>query len=154
MAGCTLYGASIHHPRFAELSPTTKWTFVELAVDYMDANNLDLPDGFIHSDLLFHCSMGKEAALKALDELQKAGIVEPYVDPDGWLIVNFTKRAERFRPTAKETKLPNWGQRSLAEIEKRRHKHAEFSAKSRGRYKEKIVDQDSPIDSQSLEPPF
>ena len=143
MPGCTFYGASIHHPRFAQLSPATKWTFVELAVDYMDANNLELPNGFIHPDLLLHCSMGKEEASRALDELEEIGIVQRSDDPQGWTITNFNKRAERFRPTAQETAFPNWGQQPLSVIEGRRQKHAEFSARNRerGRGQETIADE-------------
>jgi len=142
MAGLTLYGASIHHPRFAELSAETKWTFAELATDFMDANNLELPDGFIHPDLLLHCSMGKVEATRALNELEIIGIVQKSDDPEGWTITNFNRRAERFRPTAKETELPNWGQRPLWDIEKRRLKHAELSARARQRNKEQTLETD------------
>lgn len=142
MPGLTFYGASIHHPKFAELSAETKWTFAELAIDFMDANNLELPDGFIHPDLLLHCSMGKQEATRALNELEVIGIVQKSDDPEGWTITNFNRRAERFRPTAKETELPNWGQRTLHDIEKRRLKHADNSARSRQRNKGLAEDSD------------
>lgn len=133
MPGGTFYGASIAHPKFAALSPATKWTFVELVVTYMDANNFELPDGFIHPEFLVYCSVGKDEALAALKELEEIGIVTKYADPEGWSITNFNKRAERYRPSSKETEYPNWGQQTLSYIENRRLKNAENTSKSRSK---------------------
>lgn len=136
MPGLTLWGASLHHPAFSKLSMETKYVFIELANAYMDANNHDLPDGFIHPEFLLVATFSKEQAEQALADLEQAGIVEKIDDPQGWLIKNFNTTAERYRPSVEELKLPFWGQQTLAEIQRRAKSNADSSKQYRDKQKQ------------------
>jgi len=136
MPGLTLWGASLHHPAFSRLSMETKYVFIELANAYMDANNQELPDGFIHPEFLLVATFTKEQGEQALAELEQVGIVERMDDPEGWLIKNFNITAERYRPSVEELKLPFWGQQTLADIKKKAQSNADSSKQYRDKQKQ------------------
>jgi len=133
MAGMTMWGASMNHPKWQKFDPALRYMLIEIGVSVMDIMNLDLPDGFIESASLDWLPASNKQYLAALDELEKLGFVEHFDDPEGWQILRWNDQVTRYRPGIKGQEMPRWGQHTMAKIEMDSRSNRESTARSRAK---------------------
>lgn len=133
MAGMTIWGATINHPKWQTLTPNLKYTFIEIGVSVMDIMNLDLPDGFIETTSFDWLPRPNSEYFAALQELERLGFVTHFDQPEGWQLLRWTDKAVRYRPGVKGCEMPCWGQHTMQKIEADMRSNRESTAKSRAK---------------------
>jgi hypothetical protein len=130
MAPFSFWPANQFHPVWQNLSLSTRGVFLELAGHIADGERIDLPDGMFLAIWLVQVQVQKEDLLKAIEELEQAGIFVKIDEPEGWLVKNWTARATVVRPTSLEAQEIYWGQGSALKHHNKRVSDNERKRKS------------------------
>ena len=77
-----------------------------------DGERVDLPDGMFLSIWFNHIRATDDETTSALRELEDAGVILKFDEPDGWLIKNWVERTRVVRSTSLEAVEIKWGQKS------------------------------------------